>query len=82
MQYLADRVGVLYKGRLVELADKSEIFANPVHDYTKSLFASAPSLSIHESLRVLPEVNLDETAQYDFKEITTGHFVLISQITE
>ena len=82
VQYLADRVGVLYKGRLVELADKSEIFANPVHDYTKSLFASAPSLSIHESLRVLPEVKLNETAQYDFKEITPGHFVLISQITE
>ena len=79
VQYLADRVGVLYKGRLVELADKSEIFANPVHDYTKSLFASAPSLSISESLRVLPEVAFDETAQYAFAETAVGHFVLMPQ---
>ncbi len=76
VQYLADRVGVLYKGRLVELADKNEIFKNPAHAYTRSLFASAPSLSIQESLRVLPEVEFDETAEYAFKEIAPGHFVL------
>lgn len=46
VQYLADRVGVLYKGILAELADKNEMFKNPTHAYTKSLFASAPSLSI------------------------------------
>ena len=78
VQYLADRVGVLYKGRLVELASKNEIFQNPMHPYTKSLFASAPSLSIQESLRVLPEVAFDETAQYNFTEIADGHFVLIT----
>ena len=80
VQYLADRVGVLYKGRLVELADKNEIFQNPLHPYTKSLFASAPSLSIQESLRVLPEVPLDETAQYEFTEIGNGHFVLTPRL--
>lgn len=79
VQYLADSVGVLYKGRLVELADKNEIFRNPVHPYTKSLFASAPSLDLRESLRVLPEVSFDEAAQYEFTETTEGHFVLIPQ---
>ena len=78
VQYLADRVGVLYKGRLVELADKNEMFKNPTHAYTKSLFASAPSLSIQESLRVLPEVAFDETASYEFKQIANNHFVLTS----
>lgn len=80
VQYLADRVGVLYKGRLVELADKNEIFQNPLHPYTKSLFASAPSLSIQESLRVLPEVPFDETAQYEFTEIGNSHFVLTPRL--
>ncbi len=78
VQYLADRVGVLYKGRLVELADKNEIFAKPTHEYTKSLFASAPSLSIHESLQVLPEVEFDETTFCEFKQIANNHFVLTS----
>lgn len=77
VQYLADRVGVLYKGRLVELADKDEIFRHPTHAYTKCLFASAPSLSIQESLRVLPQVAFDETAPYEYREIAGGHFVLI-----
>ena len=82
VQYLADRVGVLCKGRLVELADKREIFRNPTHAYTKSLFASAPSLSIHESLRVLPEVDFDATASYAFKEVATNHFVLMNVKSE
>ncbi|MBQ9929684.1 MAG: ABC transporter ATP-binding protein [Oscillospiraceae bacterium] len=76
VQYLADRVGVLYKGRLVELADKGEIFRKPLHPYTRSLFASAPSLSIRESLQVLPEVPFDETLQYEFQEAAPDHFVL------
>lgn len=44
IQYLADRVGVLYKGVLVELADKNDIFQNPTHEYTKCLFDSAPNM--------------------------------------
>lgn len=80
VQYLVDRVGVLYKGRLVELADKNEIFRNPVHDYTKCLFASAPSLDIRESLQVLSEVAFDETAQYEFTEIGNSHFVLTPRL--
>lgn len=78
VQYLADRVGVLCKGRLVELADKNEIFRNPMHAYTKSLFTSVPSLSINKSLRVLPEVGFDETEQSAFAQIAEGHFVLTS----
>ena len=44
VQYLADRVGVLYKGVLVELADKNDIFQNPTHEYTKCLFDSAANM--------------------------------------
>ena len=40
--YLADRVAVLYRGRLVELADTDTLFARPAHDYTRALLAAMP----------------------------------------
>jgi len=40
---MADRVGVMYAGQLVEIADVKEIFLNPLHPYTRSLFASMPN---------------------------------------
>lgn len=39
---LADRVGVMYAGQIVETADVRELFTNPLHPYTKSLLASRP----------------------------------------
>lgn len=42
VKYIADRVAVMYLGEIVELATKDEIFANPLHPYTKALFSSAP----------------------------------------
>jgi oligopeptide/dipeptide ABC transporter ATP-binding protein len=41
---MCDRVGVMYAGRVVEQASVEEIFANPLHDYTKGLMASSPRL--------------------------------------
>jgi ABC-type oligopeptide transport system ATPase subunit len=43
--YLSDRIAVMYRGRIVELAATEEILGNPVHRYTQALFAAAPSLS-------------------------------------
>jgi ABC-type dipeptide/oligopeptide/nickel transport system ATPase component len=42
--YLSDRIGVMYRGRLVELAATEEILGNPLHPYTRRLFAAAPGL--------------------------------------
>ena len=42
--YLADRVGVVYAGRLVELGEAEAVFTRPLHPYTKSLLAALPSL--------------------------------------
>ena len=44
IRYLADRVGVMYKGNLLEENDTLSIFNFPKNDYTKTLLASAPKL--------------------------------------
>ncbi|WP_288107376.1 dipeptide ABC transporter ATP-binding protein [Limnobacter sp.] len=44
VEYLADEVIVLKTGEVVEQGDATELFANPVHDYTKDLLAAAPRL--------------------------------------
>ncbi len=43
VQYLCDRVAVMYLGRVVETAPAAQLFAAPRHPYTQSLLASAPS---------------------------------------
>lgn len=42
VEYLCDRVGVMYRGKLVEIAPTAELFANPQHAYTKALLSAIP----------------------------------------
>jgi peptide/nickel transport system ATP-binding protein len=44
VRYLADRVGVIYLGSLVEVGSVEEIFAPPLHPYTETLLAAMPTL--------------------------------------
>lgn len=44
VRFIADRVAVLYLGRIVELASKEDVFKHPLHPYTRLLLDSAPSL--------------------------------------
>lgn len=42
VKYISDTIGVMYKGKMLELASADEIYSNPVHPYTKSLLSAIP----------------------------------------
>lgn len=42
VKHICDRIAVMYLGQFVELADQEELFANPLHPYTKGLLAAIP----------------------------------------
>lgn len=42
VRFISDRIAVIYKGHIVELADSEELFKNPLHPYTKSLLSAIP----------------------------------------
>ena len=54
---MADRVAVMYAGRIVEHTDVKTLFANPLHPYTKALLASIPVLGVvQRRLAIIPGV--------------------------
>ncbi|MBL4786000.1 MAG: dipeptide ABC transporter ATP-binding protein [Cohaesibacteraceae bacterium] len=54
VRYIADRVMVMYFGEIVEFGAKDDVFDNPQHDYTKTLFAATPKSDV-ESIRARVE---------------------------
>ena len=42
VKHISDRVGVMYLGSMMELADKNEIYSNPQHPYTRALIGAIP----------------------------------------
>jgi peptide/nickel transport system ATP-binding protein len=54
MAQFVDRLGIMYAGRLVEVASISEIITRPRHPYTRALIASLPSLETRGALAGIP----------------------------
>jgi len=78
VEYLCDRVGVMYQGKLVEVASTDELFSNPCHPYTKALLSAIPYPDpIRERNR--KRIDFDEM-EFDregtMQEVAPGHLVL------
>lgn len=48
VRYVSDRIGVMYLGKIVELADARTLFENPLHPYTKALLKAIPDMDRQE----------------------------------
>jgi len=44
VKFMADKIGVMYNGKLVEVGSKGDVFENPLHPYTQALFSAVPEL--------------------------------------
>jgi peptide/nickel transport system ATP-binding protein len=53
---IAEKIGVMYGGKMIEFGSSSEIFRNPMHPYTQGLLNSIPTLDDRKKLKFIPGV--------------------------
>jgi peptide/nickel transport system ATP-binding protein len=88
VKYVAQRIGVMCSGRMVELAPTERLFANPQHPYTKALLAAVPEPDLDNPLdfKALATGRSSEPTQWPepytlvagsgrFRQVEPGHFV-------
>ena len=54
VKHISDDIAVMYLGQLVEKCNKQELFAHPLHPYTKALLSAIPSTNIHKPMERIP----------------------------
>lgn len=81
VKYFSDRIGVMYFGKMVELAPSDELFAHPLHPYTRSLLSAIP-LPDPQYEKQRRRITYNPLAEHDYsvegptmREITQGHFI-------
>ena len=84
VEYLCDRVGVMYRGKLVELAPTAQLFSDPRHPYTKALLSAIPipdPIAERNRKRVdFEEITFDREGT--MVEVAPGHWVLRKEEAE
>ncbi|QUG40862.1 ABC transporter ATP-binding protein [Psychrobacillus sp. INOP01] len=84
VKYISDRIGVMYFGKLVELAPAEDLYNNPMHPYTQSLLSAIPLPDPnYERNRVRKSYdpashNYQDGEEIAMREVTSGHFVYCS----
>ena len=79
VEFLCDRVGVMYHGKLVETGPARAVFENPLHPYTKALIAAIPIPDPRrERARAVPDFSNTEFSRTGtLREVEKDHFVLM-----
>ena len=80
VRFISDRIAVIHKGRIVELAEAEELFLHPLHPYTKALLSAVPipdpELEKKKKLLVYdPSVHDYSVNKPIWEEILPGHFI-------
>ena len=80
VRFISDRIAVIHKGRIVELAEAEELFAHPLHPYTKALLSAVPNPNpyVERSKKLLvydPGIHHYDKEGPKWVEILPGHFV-------
>lgn len=88
VKYFSDRIGVMYFGKMVELADSDELFAHPLHPYTRSLLSAIP-LPDPEYEKKRVRITYNPILEHDYsvdlpsmREVAPGHFVYCNDVEE
>lgn len=84
VRFISDRIAVIHKGRIVELAACEELFSRPVHPYTKALLSAVPypdpdKEKNKELLVYDPRMHNYEVDKPTWNEILPGHFILANE---
>uniref|UniRef100_UPI001F280265 ABC transporter ATP-binding protein n=1 Tax=Tepidimicrobium xylanilyticum TaxID=1123352 RepID=UPI001F280265 len=80
VKYFSDRIGVMYNGKLVEIADADELYRNPLHPYTKSLLSAIPIPNpdyerTRKHIHYDPSIHDYSEEEPKMVEVKQGHFV-------
>jgi len=88
VKYFSDRIGVMYFGNMVELASSDELFAHPLHPYTRSLLSAIPLPDPHAEKK-RTRIVYNPIAEHDYsadkpsmREVVPGHFVYCNDAEE
>ena len=84
MRFICDRIAVIHKGVIVELAETEKLFAHPLHPYTRALLSAIPMPDPDsEKKKVLevydPSCHHYETDKPQWIEIEDDHFIMANQ---
>ena len=85
VRFICDRIAVIHKGKIVELAESEELFAHPLHPYTRALLSAIPQpdpiAERQKKLLVYDPAchSYSETNQPSWTEIVPGHYILASE---
>lgn len=81
MRFICDRIAVIHRGRLVEMADTEQLFRCPLHPYTRALLSAVPLPNPQWEKKKRPLVYDESAHDYSvdlplWREMAPGHFVL------